>query len=206
MANLLQKGLIVSCQASDGNPLNNPEYLAVMAEAAEKGGAVAIQANGFDNITAMKKRITLPIIGFNALQDSMGATIITPNFESAKAIALAGADVIALDATLRKNKIKEDTKTLIQRIHEELHLPVLAYITTAEEALYAEKIGADYVSPIAEYNQDKPYAPEEKYLPDFEVIDNVLHSGIKIPVIAEGRFWAASDLTQAMQMGLCMEL
>ena len=199
---LLKKGLIVSSQALDGNPLKKPEYLAVMAEAAEKGGAVAIRANGVDNITEMKKHLTVPIIGLNKLQDKMGTTIITPNFESAKAIALAGSNVIALDATFRRSEIKEDTATLIKRIHEELGLPVLADISTAEEAVYAEKIGADYLSTtLAGYTQDKPYAPEEKYLPDFEVIEKILHSGIKIPVIAEGRFWASSDLVQAMQMG-----
>lgn len=202
MSQLLQKGLIVSCQAQDDNPLNNPEYLAVMAESAEKGGAVAICVNGFDNITAMKKRVTLPIIGLNKLQDGTGATIITPHFESAKAIALAGADIIALDATFRKSDIKEDTKTFIQRIHEELNLPVLADVSTVEEALYAEQIGADYISTtLAGYTQDNPYPPEEQYLPDFQVIDNILLSSVKTPIIAEGRFWTASDVAQAMRMG-----
>ncbi|MBQ7770823.1 MAG: N-acetylmuramic acid 6-phosphate etherase [Clostridia bacterium] len=199
---LLKKGLIVSSQALDGNPLKHPDYLSVMAQAAEKGGAVAIRANGYDNIVAMKKRVTVPVIGLNKFQDKSGTTIITPNFESAKEIAEAGSDIIALDATFRKSEIKEDVKTLIERIHNELHLPVLADISTVEEAVYAERVGADYVSTtLAGYTKDKPYAPEEKYLPDFEVIEKILNSGIKIPVIAEGRFWAPSDLVQAMQMG-----
>ena len=202
MKTILKKGLIVSSQALDGNPLKNPDYLSVMAEAAEKGGAVAIRANGYDNIVAMKNRVTVPVIGLNKFQDKSGTTIITPSFDSAKEIAKAGADVIALDATFRKSEIKEDVKTLIERIHNELHLPVLADISTVEEAVYAEKVGADYVSTtLAGYTQDKPYAPEEKYLPNFEVIDKILNSGIKIPVIAEGRFWNPSDLVQAMQMG-----
>ena len=54
--------------------------------------------------------------------------------------------MIALDATFRKIEIKEDVKTLIARIHDELHLPVLADISTAEEAIYAEQLGADYIS------------------------------------------------------------
>lgn len=199
---ILRKGLIVSSQALDGNPLKNSESLAVMAEAAEKGGAVAIRANGYLNVIAMKNRVTVPVIALNKLKDKTGATIITPNFESAKEVALAGADIIALDATFRKSEIKDDVQTLIARIHTELRLPVLADISTAEEAIYAEKAGADYVSTtLAGYTQEKPYAPEEKYLPDFEVIDKILRSGIKIPVIAEGRFWKASDVAQAMQMG-----
>ena len=202
MASLLKKGLIVSCQTLDDSPLNSPEYLAVMAESAEKGGAVAICANGAENVSAMKKHLTVPLIGLNKLQDDSGATIITPNFESAKALATAGADVIALDATFRKSAVKEDTKTLIERIHKELKLPVLADISTAEEAVYAQEIGADYISTtLAGYTQDNPYSPDEKDLPDFDVIEKILQSGISIPVLAEGRFWQASDLAQAMQMG-----
>ena len=199
---VLKKGLIVSSQALDGNPLKNSESLSVMAEAAEKGGAVAIRANGYLNIIAMKNRVKVPVIGLNKFKDKTGTTIITPNFDSAKEIADAGADVIALDATFRKSEIKDDVKTLIERIHNELHLPVLADISTAEEAIYAEQVGADYISTtLAGYTADKPYAPEEKYLPDFEVIAKILNSGVKVPVIAEGRFWNASDLSQAMQMG-----
>ncbi len=202
MKTILKKGLIVSSQALDGNPLKHPDYLSIMALAAERGGAVAIRANGYDNIIAMKSRVSVPVIGLNKFQDKAGTTIITPSFASAKEIAEAGADVIALDATFRKSEIKEDVKTLIARIHAELHLPVLADISTAEEAIYAEQLGADYISTtLAGYTKDKPYAPEEKYLPDFEVIEKILNSGVKIPVIAEGRFWSPSDLAQAMQMG-----
>ena len=200
--NILKSGLIVSSQALDGNPLKKPEYLAVMAEAAEKGGAVAIRANGYDNILEMKKRVTVPILGLNKIQDKSGTTIITPNFEKAEEIARAGADVIALDATFRTSEIKEDVATLISRIHNELHLPVLADISNAEEALYAEKVGADYISTtLAGYTKDKPYAPEDKYNPDFELIEKIVKSGVKIPVIAEGRFWTPQDIVCAMKMG-----
>ena len=53
---MFPKGLIVSSQALEGNPLRNSEYLAVMAEAAVVGGAKAIRANGVDDIRAESMR------------------------------------------------------------------------------------------------------------------------------------------------------
>ncbi len=77
---MFPKGLIVSSQALEGNPLRNSEYLAVMAEAAVIGGAKAIRANGVDDIKEMRKRISVPIIGIDKKKDSTGRTVITPDF------------------------------------------------------------------------------------------------------------------------------
>ena len=199
----LKRGLIVSSQALDGNPLKNSESLAVMAEAAEKGGAVAIRANGFLNVLAMKNRVKVPIIGLNKFQDSEGTTIITPTFESAAEVARAGAEVIAMDCTFRKSEIREDPAEMIKRIHDELGLEVMADISNLEEALWAEKMGADYISTtLAGYTKDKPYLPHEKYTPNFPLIKEILECGVKIPVIAEGRFWRPEDLSFALKMGV----
>ena len=42
----LHGGLVVSCQASPGDPLHGPVFMAAMARAAVLGGAVGIRANG----------------------------------------------------------------------------------------------------------------------------------------------------------------
>ena len=53
--NMFPKGIIVSCQALEGNPLRDSHALSIMAKAAELGGAKAIRANGVEDITAMRK-------------------------------------------------------------------------------------------------------------------------------------------------------
>ena len=83
------RGLIVSSQALAGNPLRDSERLAVMAEAAAIGGASAIRANGVSDIAAIRRRVSLPIIGIDKRQDETGRTVITPDFAGAKAIARA---------------------------------------------------------------------------------------------------------------------
>jgi D-3-phosphoglycerate dehydrogenase len=142
---MFPRGLIVSSQALEGNPFRNSEYLAVMAEAAVLGGAVAIRANGVEDITEMRRRISVPIIGIDKKKDSSGRTVITPDFEGAKRVIEAGATIIAMDVTDYPSDIAEDRKTLIDRIHNELGLMVMAvrnmYNGTSGTELMGKKLG-----------------------------------------------------------------
>ena len=200
---IIKRGLIVSCQALSGNPLRDSEALAKMAKCAELGGAVAIRANGYDDITAMKKQVEIPIIGLNKLKDETGKVVITPSFASAEEIAKAGSDMIAMDFTDYPSSIRDNPKELIDRIHNELKLPVMADISKASEALYASECGADLVSTtLAGYQPNALHKPEEKYVPDMELIEEILNCGIKCPLIAEGRFWRIEDINKAFELGV----
>lgn len=59
----LEGGLVVSCQALEGEPLHGSSHMASMALAAKEGGAAGIRANAPDDIKAIKKKVDLPIIG-----------------------------------------------------------------------------------------------------------------------------------------------
>ncbi len=198
------KGLIVSCQALDGNPLKDSYVLARLAKAAEIGGAAAIRANGVEDITEMRKLLKIPIIGINKQKDSTGRTVITPTFESAKAVFEAGANLIALDMTFQESDIREDPKETVKRIHNELKIPVMADISTVEEAIYACEAGADLISTtLAGYLPGKEFRPEEKYVPNFELIETILcNDKVNAPVIGEGRFWTPDALKKGLSMGL----
>ena len=130
-------GLIVSAQALEGNPFRDSEALALMAESAALGGASAIRANGVEDISAMRRRVSIPISGIDKRKDASGRTVITPDCEGAKRIFDAGANIIALDATFYPSDITEDRRTLIKRIHEELGALGMADISTCEEAVAA---------------------------------------------------------------------
>ncbi|MBR4236689.1 MAG: N-acetylmannosamine-6-phosphate 2-epimerase [Clostridia bacterium] len=201
---LFPRGLIVSCQALAGNPLRDSDILAHMAKAAELGGARAIRANGVSDISAMRRLLDVPIIGINKMTDDTGRTVITPTFESARAVVEAGADIIALDATFQTSTLREDTKTLIGRIHAELGKPVMADISTADEAEHACAIGADLVSTtLAGYLPNHHFPEEERYVPDFPLIKEILsRRGVTCPVVGEGRFWRVEDMRRGLEMGL----
>src|SRR5688500_17138670 len=56
-------GLIVSCQAEPGDPFDTPLSISLFARAAELGGAAGIRACGAANIRAIRRLVSLPVIG-----------------------------------------------------------------------------------------------------------------------------------------------
>ena len=195
-------GLIVSAQALDGNPFRNSQALALMAEAAALGGASAIRANGVEDISAMRQRISIPIIGIDKRKDSSGRTVITPDFEGTKRIHEAGADIIALDATFYPSDISEDRRELIRRIHEELGILVMADISTLEEACAAAEMGVDAVSTtLAGYVPGALHADNELYIPDFTLLSAIVAEKLPCKIVAEGRIWGREDMREAFELG-----
>jgi N-acylglucosamine-6-phosphate 2-epimerase len=193
----LRGKLIVSCQALKGNPLRNSEYLAVMAQAAELGGAGGIRANGYDDIKAIKAKVTVPIIGINKTQASLESVYITPTLESAIEAAEAGADIIAIDATDRPRPGNTTAAELITSIKSTLKLPVMADISTYEEGIAAAEAGADIVATtLAGYTT---YTTKTNG-PDFELLLK-LANAIDVPLIAEGRILSPSDLKKVFECG-----
>ncbi len=93
--------LIVSCQAKEGDVFHDPELMARFAVAAVAGGAAGIRANGPADIRAIRRVTDLPIIGIDKTMHHDGLLLITPSFESARALVEAGADMVALDCTER---------------------------------------------------------------------------------------------------------
>jgi len=195
-------GLIVSAQALEGNPFRNSEALALMAEAAVLGGASAIRANGVQDISAMRRRISVPIIGIDKRVDSSGRTVITPDFEGAKRIFQAGANIIALDATFYPSDIAEDRAELVKRIHDELGALVMADISTFEEAVAAAEMGVDAVSTtLAGYVPGALHTAGELYVPDFTLLSKIVAAKLPCKVVCEGRIWGGEDLKEAFQIG-----
>src|SRR5436190_3929281 len=141
----LRHGLIVSCQALPDEPLYGAGHMAAMARAAAMGGAVAIRANSPPDIAAIRAAVTLPIIGLYKVDLPGFEVRITPTLNHAREIADAGADLIALDATLRPHPGGLTPAELIARVHEATGCPVLADISTLEEGLAAAQAGAAVV-------------------------------------------------------------
>lgn len=193
----LKNGLIVSCQALEDEPLYGSEHMAAMARAAKMGGAIAIRANTPVDIAAIRQAVDLPIIGLYKQVIPLFDVYITPTIESATEISLAGADIIALDATVRSRPAGKTASDLIIEIKKTLHKPVLADIDNVNSALLAERAGADAVSTtLSGYTADSPKLSG----PDFDLIKQLVDC-LEIPVIAEGRFWTTEEMAHAFELG-----
>ncbi|MPM76812.1 putative N-acetylmannosamine-6-phosphate 2-epimerase [bioreactor metagenome] len=193
----LSHGLIVSCQALSDEPLYGSAYMAAMARAALMGGAVGIRANTPVDIAAIHQEVKLPIIGLFK-QTVPGCDVyITPTSAAAKEVALAGADIIALDATLRPHPESKSAADLIAEVKQQTGKLVLADIDTVYAGVAAAKAGADAVSTtLSGYTADSPKSAE----PDFDLIQHLANC-LEIPVIAEGRFWTVEQVNQAFDLG-----
>lgn len=193
-----KKGLIVSIQASKGEPFYGVKYAIAFAKAAKIGGAVGIRTNGILYIKAIKGSVDLPIIGIYKKMYKGYDVYITPTEVEAEKVALAGADVIGIDATIRKRPKNTSLEKLIHFIKYRLGIPVLADISTLEEAVKAKKYGADIIATtLSGYTE---YTKHKLNGPDFELVELIVKN-IGIPVIAEGRFWSHEDFKRAIELG-----
>jgi N-acylglucosamine-6-phosphate 2-epimerase len=189
--------LIVSCQALPGEPLFGAEIMARMAVAAVEGGAAAIRANGAADIRAIRAAIKLPIIGLYKDDSPNYPVYITPTLDHARAVAEAGADIIAIDATARPRPQPGSLADFIAAIHQETGCPVLADIATLAEGLAAEAAGADLISTtMSGYTADSPKQPG----PDLMLVGQ-LAAQLKIPLLAEGRYKLPDQIGQALDQG-----
>lgn len=184
MTGLIPQGaLIVSCQARPDNPLHGASFMGAMAMAVAQGGAAAIRVNGPDDVRAAVPA-GLPVIGLNKIFSADYPVYITPSFAAAAELVEAGADIVALDCTARPRD-GEPPGEIIRRLGEEFGAPAFADISSLEEGLAAEQMGAAYVSSTLSGYTD-PNAPTAE-APDLRLIEELARR-LSVPVIAEGRF------------------
>jgi N-acylglucosamine-6-phosphate 2-epimerase len=193
----LRGRLIVSCQASEGDPLDNLDTLTRIATSVLRGGAGGLRAEGIPRIAAFRAITQLPIIGIIKTYDTNGDVYITPDFRSAKAVSDAGADIIALDCTARRLTAAEPWPELIRRIHTELNRLVLADIATLDDALAAERAGADAVATTL-YGYTAETANIRAV--SWPLIQSIV-SHLTIPLLVEGHITDPHDVRRALDLG-----
>jgi N-acylglucosamine-6-phosphate 2-epimerase len=169
--------------------------MSYMAEAAEAGGAAAIRAEGLQDITEIKKAVSIPIIGLIKLKSENTPIVITPLLEHVYQLMEAGADLIAVDATLRKRidgVLGNDFVAQAKAVGAQ----VVADIDNLESAIAAEKSGAVAIFTTLSGYTNGP-VPE---FPDLDLVETC-SSHCAVPVIAEGRFNSPELVSQAFDAG-----
>lgn len=189
-----ERSLVVSCQAPPESPLHDAGTMALMARAAEAGGAAAIRANGPDHVAAIKAVVGVPVIGIHKLGDPAGV-FITPTAEAAAEVVRAGADLVAVDGTRRPRPDGALLADQIKRIHD-LGVPVIADVDGVESGLAARDAGADLVATTLSGYTGGP-SPDG---PDLDLVAR-LADKLDCPVVAEGRFRTPEHVRDACDAG-----
>ena len=169
--------------------------MAVMAQAAEDGGAAAIRAEGLADIKSIKAAVSIPVLGLIKLKTPDTPVIITPLLQNVVDLIEAGADMIAVDASMRKRMDGSTGPEFVARA-KELGIPILADIDEVKAAIESEKMGADAVSTtISGYT-----GGEIPKTPDIDLVAECARN-CSVPVIAEGRYYTPEDVSRAFKAG-----
>lgn len=193
--------LIVSCQALPGEPLYcEDSIMYLMARAAKQAGAAAIRTNGAGDVKAIKQETGLPVIGLIKKKYDGYEGYITPTMTEVEALVEAGADIIALDCTMRPRGDGKTVKEFIAQIREKFPSVILmADIATLEDGINAWKAGADLVGTTM-----NGYTAEtegvSKNGPNLSLLHE-LSQAVEIPVIGEGRIHTPQQAVDALQSG-----
>ena len=202
----LRHTIIVSVQADHGEPLNQPECLLAMAMSAINGGAKGLRLANPENIDHIKKYLPeIPVIGITKppypYADPENRVYITPNLWAAESLCQAGAEIVAMDATLRPRPEGESLPEIVSTLRERFpHVQLMADIATLEDAQAADKLGFDVISTTLAGYTAETLSRKDPEAPDFELFQQVCQS-VSAPVILEGRVWAPAHVEQAFDLG-----
>lgn len=191
--------MLVSCQGYDERTFHTAEDMLAMANAAYLGGCAGFRLNSPEYVSLVKQHFpTMPIIGIWKRHTEGSEVYITPDAASVYGLREAGADIVALDATLQKNHLGQyGYETIAQVKLEHPEIVLMADCSTFEEAKKACEAGADIVSTtLSGYTSHS----EKKEGPDFEMLRRC-QDELSCFVICEGRIWTREDAVRCFESG-----
>lgn len=196
----LNRGLIVSCQAVEGESLHGFGIMKYFAYAAQKGGACGIRANTVEDIKDIKSMVDLPVIGIIKAVYEGSDVYITPTLKEVKQLISSGCEVIALDCTNRPRPNGEKLEDLVKYIRENApEIELMADTASFEDAVTASELGFDYIGSTM-----RGYTESTKgiKIPDYDHLRHLVEAFPNINIIAEGGIWEKEQLTKVSRTGV----
>jgi len=194
----LKGKLIVSVQAYPGEPLRHPETMAQMARACELGAAAAIRCQGLADISAIKGRVEVPVIGL--WKEGHEGVYITPTLRHALACVNAGADIVALDATDRPRPDGRTFEETVAAIREATDALIMADCATIEDIRRGVACGCDIVSTTLSHGKAAIDTTMDDG-PDIALLAQAAEEFPGFPVVCEGHVHTPADAKVAMDAG-----
>lgn len=196
MSQRMRGGLVVSCQPVDGGAMDRDDIVVAMARAAVAGGAVAVRIESAARVAAVVRALdNVPVIGL-IKRDLVDSRVrITPTIEDVAALASAGADIIAVDATARARPAA--VTALLDAIRDSGAL-AMADCSNVDDAHTAAALGFDIVgTTLSGYT-----GGEIPSAPDIALVRTLAASlPPHVRLMAEGRFNTPADARAAIEAG-----
>lgn len=196
-ANILQRlhsGLIVSCQAYPGEPMRDPRIMTAVAQATVLGGACAIRAQGLDDLRSIRAALDVPLIGL--VKVGTDGVFITPTVADCIDVAQTGAEIVALDGTVRDRPDRSSLQDCVDAIHAHGAL-AMADCGSAADAVASLAAGVELIgTTLSGHTGDRPRTEG----PDFDFLTELL-TLTDTPVVAEGRIRTPQDAARCMELG-----
>ncbi len=198
----LKNTLIVSVQAYEGEPMRDPYVMGKIAEAAEIGGASAIRCQGLEDISTIKKSVSIPVIGLLKVGHDLSKVFITPTLSDVEKCFEAGADVVALDATDRPRPDGysfEETVSAIQKEFGENAL-LMGDCATFKDIKRSFEAGCVLAGTTLAHSGTAVSQPATQG-PNLEIIKKAKEAFPDKPIICEGSVHSPKDVRDALDAG-----
>lgn len=198
----LMKGtVIVSCQATPGEPLYDKDrsVMYLMARAAKQAGAKMIRTSSVRDIVEIKEETGLPVIGLIKREYPGYTGRITMTMREVDECVEAMADIVSIDCTDCPRGDGLTPSAFLKKVKEKYpNIIIMADCATYEEAVAACEAGADLVGTTM--NGYTPQTRDQTGEPNFDLVAQLVQV-LPCPVIAEGRVHTPQQARKMLELG-----
>lgn len=198
---LMHGTVIVSCQATPGEPLyiKDGTVMHLMARAAKLAGAKMIRTSSVRDIVAIKEETGLPVIGLIKREYPGYTGRITMTMKEVDECMEALSDIVSIDCTDTERGDGLTAPEFLRKVKEKYpNIIIMADCATLEEAKAAYAAGADLVgSTMNGYTAATAHCKGE---PNYELVQQMV-AELPCPVIAEGRVHTPEQAKKMLELG-----
>ena len=194
---LIRGTIVVSCQATPGEPLymKDQSIMYLMARAAKQAGAKMIRTSSVRDIVEIKEETGLPVIGLIKREYPGYTGRITMTMREVDECMEAMADIVSIDCTFNERGDGLTPGEFLAKVKEKYpNIIIMADCATLEEAVAAYEAGADLM------NGYTPQTRDCKGEPNYELVRDMV-AALPCPVIAEGRVHTPEQARRMLELG-----